>query len=88
MGAFRDWERFTGERFADLRSIQHPTLVVNGVHDEMIPVVNSYSLGENLPNAVLLTYPDAGHGSLFQYHDAFARQATAFLSVHSESAVF
>jgi len=88
MAAFRDWERVTGERFAELRTIQHPTLVVNGVHDEMIPVVNSYRLVENLPNAVLLTYPDAGHGSLFQYHDSFARQAGSFLSVTSESAVY
>ena len=88
IASFRDWERFNGERFADLRTIQHPTLVVNGVHDEMIPVVNSYRLAENLPNAVLLTYPDAGHGSLFQYHDSFARHAAAFLSVTSESAVY
>jgi pimeloyl-ACP methyl ester carboxylesterase len=88
IASFREWERFTGERFADLRTIQHPTLVVNGVHDEMIPVVNSYRLAENLPNAVLLTYPDAGHGSLFQYHDSFARHAAAFLSASSESAVY
>jgi pimeloyl-ACP methyl ester carboxylesterase len=80
MAAFREWEQFKGERFADLRSIGHPTLVVNGVHDEMIPVRNSYWLGENLPNAVLLTYPDSGHGSLFQFHESFARQATAFLA--------
>ncbi len=78
MAAFRDWERVIGQRFAELRTIRHPTLVVNGVHDEMIPVVNSYHLVENLPNAVLLTYPDAGHGSLFQYHESFARQAAAF----------
>jgi pimeloyl-ACP methyl ester carboxylesterase len=88
MAAFRDWERVTGERFAEVRSIGHPTLVVNGVHDEMIPVVNSYRLVENLPNAVLLTYPDAGHGSLFQYHESFARQAGAFLSVANDSAVY
>ena len=88
MAAFRNWERFTGERFAELRTIRHPTLVVNGVHDEMIPVANSYRLTENLPNVVLLTYPDAGHGSLFQYHESFARHATAFLSVNSESAVY
>ena len=88
MAAFRDWERYTGERFADLRTIRHATLVVNGVHYEMIPVVNSFWLGENLPNAVLLTYPDAGHASLFQYHDSFARHAAAFLSVSSESAVY
>jgi len=88
MASFREWERVTGERFAELRTVQHPTLVVNGVHDEMIPIANSYRLVENLPNAVLLAYPDAGHGSLFQYHESFARQAAAFLSVSSETAVF
>ena len=46
------------------------------------------SVEENLPNAVLLVYPDAAHGSLFQYHESFARQAAAFLSVDSQSAVY
>src|SRR5215813_5122284 len=77
--AFREWERFSGERFADLKNIRQPTLVVNGIHDEMIPVRNSYWLGEHLPNAFLLTYPDSGHGALFQFHDSFTRHATAFL---------
>jgi pimeloyl-ACP methyl ester carboxylesterase len=80
MAAFRDWEQFKGERFSDLKSIRQPTLVVNGVHDEMIPVRNSYWLSENLPNAILLTYPDSGHGSLFQFHESFTFQATAFLA--------
>jgi len=88
IAAFREWEGFKGERFAELRSVRHPTLVVNGVHDEMIPVPNSYRLSENLPNAVLLTYPDAGHGSLFQYPESFTRHAAAFLSSDSESAAF
>ena len=88
MAAFREWEEFKGQRFAELRAIRHPTLVVNGVHDEMIPVSNSYRLSENLPNAVLLTYPDAGHGSLFQYPESFTRHAAAFLSSDSESAAF
>src|SRR5258706_11384090 len=88
MAAFREWEWFKGERFAELRSIRHPTIVVNGVHDEMIPVPNSYRLSENLPNAALLTYPDAGHGSLFQYPESFTRPAAAFLSSDSESAAF
>jgi len=86
--AFREWEAFKGERFAELRAIRHPTLVVNGVHDEMIPVSNSYRLSENLANAVLLTYPDAGHGSLFQYPESFTKHAAAFLSFDSESAAF
>ncbi|HYC33969.1 MAG TPA: alpha/beta hydrolase [Gemmatimonadales bacterium] len=79
MTAFRAWERGDGERFAKLRSIAHPCLVVNGVFDRMIPVRNSYFLAGHLPNATLLVYPDAAHGSLFQYHESFVQQATLFL---------
>jgi pimeloyl-ACP methyl ester carboxylesterase len=88
MAAFRDWEQFSGERFASLKSICQPTLVINGVHDDMIPVRNSYWLSENLPNAVLLTYPDSGHGSLFQFPESFTRQAAAFLTSDSPFAPF
>jgi pimeloyl-ACP methyl ester carboxylesterase len=90
LAAFRDWEHFTptGERFADLRRISQPTLVVNGVYDEMIPVRNSYWLAEHLPNAVLLTYPDAGHGSLFQWHDSFQNQVSRFLASDSAFAPY
>jgi pimeloyl-ACP methyl ester carboxylesterase len=88
MAAFREWERVVGERFADLKCIRHPTLVLNGIYDEMIPVRNSYWLSANLPNAVLLTYPDSGHGSLFQFHESFVRQAIAFLASPSASAPY
>ena len=88
MGAFREWEKLSGERFSELKRIHHPTLVVNGVHDDMVPVRNSYFLSENLPNAVLLTYPDAGHGSLFQFHESFTRQAAAFLASGSDFAPY
>jgi pimeloyl-ACP methyl ester carboxylesterase len=79
IAAFRAWERVEGERFAKLRKITQPCLVVNGIFDNMIPVRNSYMLGEHLPKAMLLTYPDAGHGSLFQFHESFVRQASLFL---------
>ena len=88
MAAFREWDRIAGERFAVLKAIHQPTLVVNGVHDEMIAVRNSYWLSENLPNAVLLTYPDSGHGSLFQFHESFTRHAAAFLSSDSPFAPY
>jgi pimeloyl-ACP methyl ester carboxylesterase len=88
MASFREWEQYTGERFADLKNIVQPTLVVNGIYDEMIPVQNSYWLSANLPNAVLMTYPNSGHGSLFQFHDSFTRQAAAFLSSDAQWAPY
>ena len=88
MAAFREWEQANGSHFADLERISQPAFVVNGVHDDMIPVSNSYRLSEHLPNAVLLTYRDSGHGSLFQFHEAFTRQAAAFLASDSQSAPF
>jgi pimeloyl-ACP methyl ester carboxylesterase len=88
MAAFREWEQPAGARFADLRAVAHPTLVVNGIHDEMIPISNSYRLCENLPNAVLLAYPDSGHGSLFQFHESFTRHAAAFLASDSPFAPY
>ena len=79
IAAFRTWEQFSGERFAKLRQVGQPCLVVNGVFDNMIPVRNSYMLSEHLPNAMLLTYPNAGHGSIFQFHDSFVSHADRFL---------
>ena len=88
MAAFREWDQTTGEPFAVLKNIRQPILVVNGVHDEMVVVRNSYWLSENLPNAVLLIYPDSGHGSLFQFHESFTRQAAAFLNSDSQFAPY
>jgi pimeloyl-ACP methyl ester carboxylesterase len=79
IAAFRAWEQVSGERFNKLRKIAQPCLVVNGVFDNMIPVRNSYMLSEHLPNAMLLTYPNAGHGSIFQFHASFVEHAERFL---------
>jgi pimeloyl-ACP methyl ester carboxylesterase len=88
MAAFREWEQSTESPFAELQRIHQPALVVNGIHDEMIPIANSYRLVEHLPNAVLLAYPDAGHGSLFQFHESFSRHAAAFLASDSPFAPY
>ena len=63
-----------------LKDIRQPTLVVNGSNDVMVPTVNSYILQQNLPNAELIIYPDANHGSFFQYPELFVSQADQFLT--------
>src|SRR6202046_1475079 len=50
-----------------LKDIRQPTLIVQGSNDVIIPTVNSYLLQQNLPNAQLILYPDANHGSFCQY---------------------
>ena len=64
----------------DLGTISQPVLVANGDQDKMVPSVNSTDLARRLPNAELVLYPDAGHGGIFQYHEAFVRKAFEFLA--------
>ena len=77
-------ERLAGIRdfakLSRLANIQAPTLVANGDNDIMVPTVNSYLLAGHIPNAKLTIYPDANHGFLFQYPQAFAAEVNAFLA--------
>ncbi len=65
---------------ADLSRIHHPVLVANGDQDKMVPSSNSVDLARHLPNAELVIYDDAGHGGIFQYHEAFVKRALEFLA--------
>jgi pimeloyl-ACP methyl ester carboxylesterase len=68
------------DRYASLKAIHQPTLVVNGKHDLLVPTINSYLLQQHLPNATLIIYPDSGHGAIFQFADLFVREAQFFLN--------
>jgi pimeloyl-ACP methyl ester carboxylesterase len=64
---------------AHLKGLRLPVLVVNGTEDIVIPTINSYILQQFLPNAELILYPDANHGSHFQYPELFTRHTRIFL---------
>jgi pimeloyl-ACP methyl ester carboxylesterase len=65
--------------YAPLKRINQPTMIVNGTDDVMIASINSWHLVQNIPNAQLIIYPDAGHASHFQYPERFLKHATQFL---------
>jgi len=65
--------------FAHLREITQPTFILNGVNDVMIPSINSWHMAQNIPNAQLFIYPDAGHAAQFQYPERFLKHAIQFL---------
>lgn len=74
--AIKKWGTDTKD---DLHFIKQPTLIVNGDKDMMVPTENSYIMHEKIAGSTLLIYPNAGHGSLFQYADDFSVKLPAFL---------
>ncbi|MFZ0377877.1 MAG: alpha/beta hydrolase [Solirubrobacteraceae bacterium] len=77
--AAREWGALSPGSLGHLKRNHHPTLVVNGSHDIVVPTVNSYILQQNLPNAELILFPDSNHGSHFQFTEQFNRYAIEFL---------
>jgi len=77
--ALQEWGKPVGDRFAYLKEIKMPVLVVGGKSDIIFYTINSFYLEQNLPNAQLIVYPDAAHGSLFQYPDLFVEHTNIFL---------
>jgi pimeloyl-ACP methyl ester carboxylesterase len=75
--AIEAWGRQAAQPLENLRL---PVLIVNGDDDRMVPSALSHALARRIAGAQLVIYPDAGHGSLFQYHDDFTARAAAFLA--------
>jgi pimeloyl-ACP methyl ester carboxylesterase len=78
--AIGEWGAPREKAFEYLKSIRQPTLVVNGGKDVIINSVNSFILQQHLPNAELILYPDANHGSQYQYPKRFVQHVSLFLS--------
>jgi pimeloyl-ACP methyl ester carboxylesterase len=78
--------RFKGS-YDYLNSIRQPTLIVNGGNDVIIYSVNSFILQQHLPNAELILYPDANHGSQYQYPELFVGHVSMFLSADEHRGV-
>ena len=76
LDAIRDWGLIPStDRYSMLARIHQSTLVVHGSKDVVVPPINSFLLAQNMPNAKLVMYPDASHGSQSQYAEDFLQQA-------------
>lgn len=74
--AIKNWGRAAP---MDLTRITHPTLIVNGDNDRMVPSKFSEDLHRRINGSELIIYPGAGHGSIFQFHEQFTPAAIEFL---------
>ena len=78
--ALGKWGAKQENAYEYLKAIKQPTLVVNGGNDVIIYSINSWILQQNIPNAQLIIYPDASHGSQYQYPERFVGHVAGFLS--------
>ena len=79
--SIREWGGIPPDnRFAMLRRIHQPTLIVHGNKDVVVRPINAFLLAEHLPNAQLIIYPDASHGAQSQHAETFLEHARLFLN--------
>ena len=65
---------------ASLTELVQPTLILQGDNDIMIPTKASHTLAGLIPDASIRIFPNASHGSIFQYADEAATDTLAFLA--------
>jgi pimeloyl-ACP methyl ester carboxylesterase len=79
--AIREWGTIPAtERYATLKRITHPTLIVHGNKDIVVIPINAFILAEHLTNAQLIMYPDSSHAAFYQHRKAFLQHVKIFLS--------
>lgn len=65
---------------ADIRALPHETLVIHGREDQVIPLSNSLTLAQWIPNAQLHVYGHCGHWTQIEHGARFARLVADFVA--------
>ena len=82
LNAIREWGIVPAQnRYAMLGRLSHPTLIVHGSKDVVVPPINAFILEQHIPNAKLVMYPDSSHGAQSQYAKDFLTQVEMFLGM-------
>lgn len=65
---------------AAIRALAHPTLVVHGREDAVIPLANSLTLAQWIPHVQLHVFGECGHWTQIEHAARFARLVEDFLA--------
>ncbi len=65
---------------ADIRALPHETLIIHGREDKVIPLSNSLTLADWIPNAQLHVFGHCGHWTQIEHSARFNRLVGDFLA--------
>ncbi|KZE82636.1 esterase [Paenibacillus polymyxa] len=65
--------------YGDLPQISAPTLIVHGIHDQVIPFAQAEELNQNIRNSQLVPFQYSGHGAFWEERDRFNHLLRQFI---------
>jgi len=68
------------ELFNDLPQIHVPTLIMHGIHDQVVPYELGIVQNQEIKNSKLITFEDSGHGLFYDERDKFNRGLIQFMN--------
>jgi len=68
------------ELFSDLAKIHVPTLILHGIHDQVVLYPLAIAQKQGIPNAILIPFEHSGHGVFNDERDKFNRELAQFIS--------
>lgn len=67
------------ELFYDLTTINVPTLIIQGIHDKIVPYELSEIQNQSIRNSKLVPFEYSGHGSFYDQRDKFNEELAKFI---------
>jgi 2-hydroxymuconate-semialdehyde hydrolase len=74
------WVDAMASREEDIRALLHPTLVLHGREDRVLPLSNSLTLAQWIPNSQLHVFGQCGHWTQIEHRHRFVRLVEDFLA--------
>jgi len=74
------WVDAMASKEADIRALPHETLIVHGREDQVIPLSNSLTLAQWIPNAQLHVYGHCGHWTQIEHSARFSQLVANFFT--------
>ncbi len=74
------WVEAMASQEADIRALPHATLIVHGREDQVIPLSNSLTLAQWIPDSQLHVFGHCGHWTQIEHNARFNRLVADFLA--------